>query len=70
MKLLVVHFVICTVKFGNEERFVKELIGIKEPISRGQFAIYFIRIKDKEHLALRNNFGLIKKVLITKFDCT
>ena len=32
-----------TVKLGNKERFVKELIGIKEPtISRDQFAIYFI----------------------------
>ena len=25
--------------------------------------------KDKEHLALRNNFRLTKKFLITKFDC-
>ena len=26
--------------------------------------------KDKEHLALRNNFRVTKKFLITKFDCT
>ena len=25
--------------------------------------------EDKEHLALRNNFGVTKKFLITKFDC-
>ena len=54
---------------GNKERFDKEFIGIKEPISRGQFAIYFIRVKDKEHLALRNNFRATRKFLIAKFDC-
>ena len=35
------NFMINTVKLGNKERFVKELIGIKEP-----FAIYFIWIRN------------------------
>ena len=38
------NFMINTVKLGNKERFVKELIGIKEP-----FAIYFIWVRDILH---------------------
>ena len=38
------NFMINTVKLGNKERFVKELIGIKEP-----FAIYFIWIRNIWH---------------------
>ena len=36
-------------------------------ISRDQFAV--LLHKDKEHLALRNNFRVNKKFLIFKFDC-
>ena len=57
---------IYTVKLGDKERLDKEQIGVKEPFP------VTIRIlhKDKEHLALRNNFRVTKKFLITKFDCT
>ena len=56
-----------TVKLGDKDRFDKEQIGVKEsfPVSKCQFLH-----KDKEHLALRNNFWVTKKFLITKFDCT
>ena len=52
-----------TVKLGDKEPFDKEQIGVKEP---------FVNLlhKDKEHLALRNNFRVTKKFLITKFDCS
>ena len=58
---------ICTVKLGDNELFDKEQIGVKEPFPPTKFQIYFI--KDKEHLALRNNFRVTKKFLITKFNC-
>ena len=50
-----------TFKLGDKERFDKEQIGVKEPItvSNCQFTH-----KDKENLALRNNFRMTKK-----FDC-
>ena len=51
-----------TVKLGDKERFDKEKIGVKGPICH-------LLHKDKEHLALRNNFSVTKKFLITKFDC-
>ena len=35
-----------------------------------QWPIANLLHKDKEHLALRNNFRVTKKFLITKFDCT
>ena len=52
---------------GNEERFDKEQIGVKEPfpVTNCQFIH-----KDKEHLVLRNNFSVTKKFLIATFDCT
>ena len=48
------------------ERFDKEQIGVKEP-----FLVTCANLlqKDKEHLALRNNFRVTIKFLITKFDC-
>ena len=46
-----------TVKLGDKEPF---------PI----WPIVNLLHKDKEHLALRNNFRMTKKFLITKFDCT
>ena len=54
-----------TVEFGDKERFDKEQIGVKEP-----FPMTNLLHKDKERLALRNNFRLTKKFLIPKFDCT
>ena len=44
-----------TVKLGNKERFDKEPFPVT---------------KDKELLALRNNFRATKKFLFAKFDCT
>jgi hypothetical protein len=48
--------VVCTVKLGDKERLDKEQIGVN------------LLHKDKEHLALRNNFRVTKNFLITKFD--
>ena len=31
--------------------------------------VLWLNVCDKEHLALRNNFRVTKKFLITKFDC-
>ena len=42
---------------------MRHKIGVKEPIVN-------LLCKDKEHLALRNNFRVTEKFLITKFDCT
>ena len=53
-----------TVKLGDKERFDKQQLGVKEP-----FPVTKLLHKDKEHLALRNNFRVTKKFLITKFDC-
>ena len=55
-----------TVKLGVKERFDKEQIGVKEPLP---VKIVNLLQKDKEHLALRNNFRVSKKFLTTKFDC-
>ena len=44
-----------TVKLGNKERFDEKQIGVKEPFSRDH-----LLHKDKELLALRNNFRAIK----------
>ena len=48
-----------TVKLGKEQ------IGIKEPFSVTNCHLHH---KDKELLALRNNFRAAKKFLIAKFD--
>jgi hypothetical protein len=56
-----------TVKLGDKERFDKEQIGVKEPFPANQFSN--LLHKDKENLALRNNFRVAKKFLTTKFDC-
>ena len=53
-----------TVKLGDKERFDKDQIGVKEPFPMTDFLH-----KDKEHLALRKNFRVTKKFLITKFEC-
>ena len=55
-----------TVKLGDKERFDKVQIGVKEPfpVTKCQFTH-----NDKELSALRNNFRVTKKFLITKFDC-
>ena len=45
-----------TVKLGDKERFDKEQSGVKEP-----FPMTNLLYKDKEHLALRNNFRVTKK---------
>ena len=55
-----------TVKLGDKEWFDKEQIGVKEPFPVTNFASLFH--KDEEHLALRNNFSVTKKLDITKFD--
>ena len=55
-----------TVKLCNKERFDKEQIGIKEPFP---VTICHSLHKDKELLALRDNFRATKKFLIAKFDC-
>ena len=52
-----------TVKLGDKECFDKEEIGVKEP-----FSMTNLFHKDIEYLALRNNFRMTKKFLITKFD--
>ena len=44
-----------TVKLGDKERFDKEPIGIKEPFP--VWPIVNLLHKNKEHLALRNNFS-------------
>ena len=56
-----------TVKLGDKEHFNKEQIVVKEPFPVTKANILH---KDKEHLALRNNFRVTQKFLITKFDCT
>ena len=55
-----------TVKLGEKERFDKEQMGVKEPFLWPNTNLLH---KDKELLALRNNFRVTKKFLITKFDC-
>ena len=55
-----------TVKLGDKKRFDKEKIGVKGPFS---MTIINLLHTDKELLALRNNFRVRKKFLITKFDC-
>ena len=47
-------------KLGNKERFDKVQIGIRNHLLH----------KDKELLALRNNFRATRKFLIATFDCT
>ena len=47
-------YLLSTVKLGNKERFDKEQIGIKEPFPATNLPFTFD--KDKELLALRNNF--------------
>ena len=65
------HRVGKTVKLSDKEHFDKEQISVKELLST-----YILRpivnllSKDREHLALRNNFRETKKFLIAKFDCT
>ena len=48
-----------------KELFDKEQIGIKEPFPVTNF---YLLHKDKELLALRNNFRATKKFLIAKVD--
>ena len=61
------YVIVSTVKLGNKERFDKEQISIKEPFPVTNLPFTY---KDKELLALRNNFRATKKFLIAKFDCT
>ena len=56
----------CTVKLGNKERFYNEQIVLRNNFPR---PICHLLHKDKELLALRNNFTATKKFLIAKFDC-
>ena len=51
---------------------IKEQIGVKEPFPATNLPIYLGNLlhKDKEQLALRNNFRVTKKFLLGKFDCT
>ena len=60
------YFYWYTVKLGDKERFDKEQIGSKEPFPATNCHLLH---KDKELLALRNNFRVTKKFLIAKFDC-
>jgi hypothetical protein len=55
-----------TVKLGNKEQFDTEQIGIRNHFL---WPICHLLHKDKELLALRNNFMATKKFLIAKFDC-
>ena len=50
----------CTVKLGDKEWFDKGAISRDQSPNLLQ--------EDKEHFALRNNFRVTKKFLITKFD--
>ena len=63
------QFFVSTVKLGNKERFDKEQIGIKKPFPVTNQICHLLH-KDKELLALRNNFRATKKFLIAKFDST
>ena len=54
-----------SVNLGNKEHFDKEQIGDKNHFPWPNANLLH---KDKEHLALRNNFRVTKKFLITKFD--
>ena len=60
-------FISSTVKLGNKERLDTEQPGNSEPFPVTNLPVYVLH-KDKEHLALRNNFAVTKKFLITKFD--
>ena len=51
---------------SDKERFDKEQIGVKEPFPVNKCQLPY---KNKEHLALRNNFRVTKKFLIAKFEC-
>ena len=62
-KLLEIN--VCTVKLGDKERFDKLVLRSHFPKPNAD-----LLHKDKELLALRNNFRVTKKFLITKFDCT
>jgi hypothetical protein len=53
------------VKLGNKERFDKLVLRNHYPCPNAN-----LLHKDKELLALRKNFRVTKKFLITKFDCT
>ena len=55
-----------TVKLGDKERFDKEKLVLRNHFP---WPICHLLHKDKEHLALSNNFSVTKKFLITKFDC-
>ena len=56
-----------TVKLGIKELFDKEQIGIRNHFL---WPICHLLHKDKELLALRNNFRATKMFPIAKFDCT
>ena len=56
---------VSTIKLVDKEQFDEKQIGVKEPFHI-QWPIANLHHKDKEHLALRNNFRVTKKFLITK----
>ena len=55
-----------TVKLGRKERFDKDKLVLSNHFP---WPICHLLHKDKELLALRNNFRVTKKFLIAKFDC-
>ena len=55
-----------TVKLGFEEPLNKEQLGNSESFAVTNMQVH---LKNKNKLALVNNFTMTKKFLITKFDC-
>ena len=51
---------------------IRNVLSRNKLVLRNHFPWPIVNLlhKNKEHLALRNNFRMTKKFLITKFDCT
>ena len=59
------------VKLGDKERFDRNVLIRNKLVLRNHFPRPNANLlhKDKEHVALSNNYRVTKKFLITKFDC-
>ena len=61
-----------TVCYVQSNLVIRNVLIRNKLVLRNHFPwpIWYLLHKNKEHLALRNNFRVTKKFLITKFDCT
>ena len=65
----ILHTVVCILQsnFAISNGLIRNLLVLKNHFP---WPICHLLHKDKEHLALRNNFRATRKFLIAKFDCT